>query len=372
MVAIVLFLVGGISWAIWTVFHAELTSALRWIRVGEMHLASLFVEDSYRVNYRGSQNTLGQWKNYLPDARVEDITYDHIKVMTYLTMRPLRLFFVVLLGLMSLWCLLYGPGSSFKRRMGLSDLMKEQAKMFPVISPFVNFDPGKMKHRAPGDPVPATLPVFAEALTPEEWVAYHQIPYVNGKLDAGKAYQALGRQLGPRWRGPLEMPIHAQALYAAFALKHVRKRTDCDDLLNEMAKAWSPEKGFRPSSKLKNRIRKTIKDPKIGGKLSKHVNKHAYQTTALLKALQMARSEGGVLAPATFVWLRGHDRNLWYPLNNLGRQAFHAEAAGALTHFVHENIAGQRIPAPRFEDVVKNIEDWLSGPSSRPIPKLEK
>ena len=220
--------------------------------------------------------------------------------------------------------------------------------------------------------MPAVLPLFAEALSPEEWVAYNEIQVQNNQIDANQTYQALASQLGGRWRGPLKLPIHAQGLYAAFALRHARKRKDSEELLGEMALHWTPENGLQLPSKLKSRIRKIINDPKLGGALLKHADKHAYATTALLRCLSRAREEGGVLAPASFIWLRGEDRVLWYPMNNLGRRAYHAEAVGALVHYTNELIAGQKIPTPRFDEVIKGIEETITGPSSRPIPPLDR
>jgi len=250
-------------------------------------------------------------------------------------------------------------------------LMQEQAKSFPTIAPFLKFDPRKLPFRAPGQPVPSQLPMFSEALSPEEWISYHQVGYSGGRIDAGRAYQALALQLGKRWQGPAKLPLHMQGLYAAFALKHVRKRKQSDDLLNAMSLCWSADGGFRPSGKLASEIRKIVKDPKVGGAIQKYADQHAYETTAMLRCLQRAREEGGVLAPAQFVWLRGHDRTLWYPLNNLGRKSYHAEAAGALVHYTNEMIAGQRIPTPRFEEVIKGFEAYMKI-GARSIPELDK
>jgi len=370
MAALVIFVVGGLLWIIWHLYHEELTNMLRWIRVGELHLASLFVDDGYGFKYKNyGFQSLEVWREYLPQADVKGIDFKTIDTVSHVALIPLKLFFTGMFGLLALWALLFGPGNKYKRKMGLPALIEEQAKMFPVIAPFVKFNPGKLESRAPGDPVPSKLPMFSEALAPEEWVAHHGIKFESRKLDFVKTYEALAQQLGERWQGPLKLPIHAQALYATFALKHVRKRDECVDLLGELALAWSPEKGFRPSAKLRSRIRKIIKNPKLGGKLTDYTKKHAYQTTAMLKALSRARQEGGVIASAEFVWLRGYDRNLWYPLNNLGRKSYHAEAAGAMAHYVNELIAGQKIPSPRFEDVIKNIEETLVGDMGRPIPK---
>lgn len=374
MFFIVLFLILGISWVIWTTFHLQLTDALRWVRIVEMKIVSLFVGQDYGVSYSGlrGKQELDVWQEWLPKVDVREITTSHIRVSTELTMPILKYVFAAILFIMGFWVIFKGPETIYRRKMGLQQLITEQAKMFPIIAPFVKFNPAKMRFRAPGDPVPVRLPLFSEALAPEEWVAFNQISYVNRKLDVNKSYQALARQLGQRWKGPFGLPIHGQAIYAVFALKHVRKKTEAEAMLDELAESWSPKGGLRIKPKLRSTIRKVIKDPKIGGKLTPFVNKHAYNTTALLRALMRARQEGGVLAPATFVWLRGHDRDMWYPMNNLGRKAYHAEASGALAHFTNELIAGQRIPAPKFDDVIKNIEVALVGPGARKIPSLDK
>jgi intracellular multiplication protein IcmP len=250
--------------------------------------------------------------------------------------------------------------------------MKEQARSFPAIMPILKFNPIEQPYRVLGQPVPSVLPLFAEALSPEEWIAFHEISLHGEHIDVNQAYQALMLQLGPRWKGPLKLPLHAQGLYAAFALRHARKRRESEALLDQMSIAWSPKGGLNLPAKVRSQITKIIRDPKLGGAIQKYADQHAYATTALLRCLSRAREEGGVLAPASFLWLRGEDRTLWYPLNNLGRKSFHAEAVGALVHYTNELIAAQKIPTPRFEEVIKGIETTIHGPLSRPIPPLDK
>src|SRR5690606_29609577 len=141
---------------------------------------------------------------------------------TFITQNALNYLFIGLMALMALIVFFRGPGTFYRRRMGLEGLMQEQAKSFPTISPFLKFDPRKLPFRAPGQPVPAPLPMFSEALTPEEWLAYNEVRMSGGKIDVGRAYQALTKQLGKRWQGARKLPIHMQGIYAACALKHVR------------------------------------------------------------------------------------------------------------------------------------------------------
>lgn len=373
MTFLVVFIVGGLAWVIWFFFSEELTNFLRWVRIAEMRVAELIYGSDQIVRVPGTpgEYTLKAWRVSFQDADIETMKIS-IKPSTYITQNALKWVFVGLMGVMATIVFWKGPGTYYRRRMGLEGLMREQAKSFPTIAPFLKFDPRKLPFRAPGSPVPAQLPMFSEALTPEEWLAYNEVPMNAGKIDVGLAYQSLTKQLGRRWQGARKLPIHMQGLFAACALKHIRKRNQSDELLNAMARSWSPEKGFAPDSKLVSEIRKVIKDPKIGGALEKFANQHAYETTALLRCLQRAREEGGVLAPAQFVWLRGHDRTLWYPLNNLGRKSYHAEASGAMVHYTNELIAGQRIPTPRFDEVISGFETYMKSGAQRAIPELDK
>lgn len=369
MFGLAAFIIGGLCWLIWHFFSVELTSLVRWIRVGELHLVQLIHGDDLAVN--GQKASV--WRKWLPRAAAQDITPQHIRISTEVAVWPLTKIFFALIMLMIVVVMFKGPGTHYHRRMNLEMLMREQAKSFPTIAPFLKFDPRKQPHRAPGAPVPKKLPLFAEALSPEEWLAYNQVKVGGGsRVDPTDAYNALALQLGKRWQGPLKLPVHLQGLYAAFALKYVRKRKQCDELLNALALSWSDKGGFKPSGSLVSQIRKIIKDPKVGGELKKYADQHAYETTALLRCLARAREEGGVLAPAQFVWLRGVDRNAWYPLNNLGRKSYHAEAAGAMVHYTNELIAGQRIPTPRFEEVVRGIETYLKSGMARAVPALQK
>lgn len=374
MTTIVLGLLFAICWFIWHFFQNQLKEVFRYVRMGEMWLAAEIAGEDFKMTVPKvpQEQTLEAWRNYMPRASVQNLDYPSMRAVTYVALTPLKHVFAGVMGFLALFMIFYGPGSKYKRRMNLDRLMEEQVKSFPTIAPVLKFNPLKANARVIGNPVPVKLPLFAEALSPEEWVAFHQIKVQGGRIqDLQRAWDALAKQLGGRWQGPLKLPLHAQGIYAACALRHVRKRKESEELLNQLALSWTAEKGFRPGAGLLLKIRKIVKDPKIGGALQKYADQHAFETTALLRCLQRARQEGGVLASASFLWLRGQDRTLWYPLNNLGRKAYHPEAAGALVHFTNELIANQKIPSPRFEEVIRGLENYLKSSWARPIPPLE-
>jgi intracellular multiplication protein IcmP len=249
-------------------------------------------------------------------------------------------------------------------------LIKDLSSVFPVISPIIDFNPLKDNSRMPGRPVPSKLPPMAEALSPEEWVAYHGIPVHQGQMDTHYVRKAFAKQLKDRWQGIQNQPNHIKALFAAFALKNAKRREGSDQLLGEIAQCWSLDKGLDLSHGVRRKIKSILKDPNLGGAMAKVADNHGFTTTAMMKCLQNARQQGGVLAPATFVWLRAEDRTLWYPLNNLGRRSYHSEAAGAMAHFRSEKIAGRPIPTPKVKSAVEGLQNYLNS-TAIPIPERD-
>ncbi|MBI1326359.1 MAG: type IV secretion system protein [Alphaproteobacteria bacterium] len=352
-------------------YEYDIKSVIRWVRYAEMWAVSHFIDEDYLVPFKDQMLNFEKWRLVTPSLNKLQLTDNVMNQMSMTALYPVRYLFAAILFCMSVWCTFRGPKVLFRKSMDLKMLMREQAKMFPVIRPFVKFDPSKQPARAPGSPVPAELPLFAEALGPEEWIAFNNIPMPDGKLDRDVAAAALAKQLGASWRGPEKLKPHMQVLLAAFCLKAARKRGESDDMLGEIAAGWDYQKGLRIPGKTLRAARKVLKNKDIAGKTLAKCNQHAFETTALIRALLTAREEGGVLAPAQFVWLRGYDRSLWYPLNNLGRQAFHPEAMGAMAHYKAEKMTQRPIIRPRMDDATKTLEEYFTSDLARPIPPLD-
>jgi intracellular multiplication protein IcmP len=362
-----------LMWLVWYFKQAEIRDLIRWIRYGQMWLISWFVDDDYTVVFNGEQVN---WQQGFEQTAAWDknaMRIQHMSYMTSLAMQPLKWIFVVISALAAFWALTKGPGTDFRQSLNITSLIGRQAYNFPVIAPFVKFNPSDVPPRPPGAPVPADLPAFAEALGPEEWVAYNQIPIPDGKISGQAVHKALTKQLCGRWRGIKALKPYHQVLLAAFCLKASRKREAADTMLGRLALCWSHDKGLQlgKDKTLLKEARKILSNKKLAQITLSNANKHAFVTTAMLRALQTARDEGGVLAPAQFVWLRAYDRTLWYPLNNLGRRANHTEAIGAMAHYRAEKLTDRPIPVPKVEDATKTIIEYFDSTKKRPIPKLD-
>jgi len=371
MILLVIFAV--IAYLMWTYLDTEIRNAIRWLRYGQMWLISHFVDPGFTVSYNGEP--VSWWQGFKTAAQwnAEELTYDHLSYFNSLAMQPLKYFYVGLLGLGALWCMFFGTDRHYRQKLGLEGLIRRQASNFPVIAPFVKFNPANQPPRPPGSPVPAEMPPFAEALGPEEWIAYNNIPIPDGNLDQKAAFKAFKKQLGPRWKGAKALAPHKQILLAAFCLKAARKRSQSDEMMGRLAQCWTVEKGLKLSRdrSLLREARKVLADKSLSDVTLQRANRHAYETTALMGALATAREEGGVLAPAQFVWLRAYDRTLWYPLNNLGRESNHAEALGAMAHYRSEKRTQRPIPVPKMEEAVESIITYMKSKFARPIPQLD-
>ena len=372
--ALALFVLGVLVWLFWYYYDAHVREMVRWIRYSEMWVLSWVLGSDFTVTTAtGKVINFHEAVEHVPKYTKDELKFKHLAFFGNLTMQPLRWPMVILLGGGAVWCMFLGPYTQNRRRMSLEHLIEKQSGVFPVISPFINFNPSTQPPRPPGAPVPAELPLFAEALGPEEWLAYENIKIPDGKIDEESAAQSFRNQLGKPWRGPKGLDDYKQVLLATFCLKAARKRDQSDDMLGRLAQCWSFKRGLdlNKDKKLLKEALSVLRNKDLAGKTLAQCNRHAFEATALIRALQYAREEGGVLAPAAFVWLRAHDRTLWYPLNNTGRQSFHMEALGAMSHFKAEKITQRPIPMPKVENAVSTIKEYMSSAVARPIPQLD-
>lgn len=373
-------------WAFWSYAKQPLVEGIRWIKWAEISVFQLI--DPSLAKERRLLETLNNDQNEVRRLSAElekekrKFTVDgwiHEKllapeVLWHASNRVgeyLRWPVILYLFGSGIFYMYFSFRNRFKNHYDLEGLIKVQVQTWPVITPIVDFNPITDNARKPGEPVPVDLPTFSEAMSPEEWVAYNRIPIVNKVPDKDALRRAYQAQLGPRWTGVGCLTVAQRCLFAAFALKGAQKRKESDKLMGEIARCWNHKTDFSPTPEVLAEVDKVIKDPKIGGEAAKIAEKFAWRTTALLGVLKFARERGGVLAPASFLWLRGHDRALWYPLNNLGRRSFHAEAAGAMGHYMAEKNAGRPLPIPRFETAILTITQYW-GINNPVVPPLEE
>ena len=377
----------ALCFLIWFFAEFQIKNIIRWIRYGEIWVIdkvyqlykSAYIQimgeapPLFTFDWNGQKVPFEESVAIVPQIPMENLDDATISMISAMAMDPLKLPFVIVFACLAFWAIFKGPRTHYRRKMGLDGLIKAQSKIFNVIQPFVDFDPSDMPVRPPGSPVPAELPPFSEALGPEEWLAYNEIPVPDGVLNKEATLEAFAKQLGKRWGGPMRLAPYKQIILASCCLKAARKRNEADDMLGRLAMCWSFKESLRldKDKTLLKQARKILKNRDVSGSTLSKCNQHAWENTALIRGLLNARDEGGVLAPAQFVWLRAYDRQLWYPLNNLGRQAMHMEALGAHAHYKIEKITQRPIPKPKVDDAYEAIKEYMESDRARPIPALD-
>ncbi|NDE90333.1 MAG: hypothetical protein EB059_04235 [Alphaproteobacteria bacterium] len=375
-----------LCWGLWSYAKQPMVEAIRWVKWTEVSIFQLvdprLAQDRMLLETLKNDQALIKQMNEEMEAKKKKYTVEGWIAAKLLAPEVLwdisnrvgvytRV--LIIMGLMggAIFYMFFSFRTKYRTAYSLEGLIEVQSRQWPVIKPIVNFSPTDANARNPGEAVPVHLPLFAEALSPEEWVAHQRIPIINKIPDKEALRRSYLAQLGPRWTGINCLTPAQRCLFAAFSLKGAQKRRDSDDLLGRIAMHWDHKTDFVPSVELMDEVNKLLSNPKVGGDGLKIADRFAYRTTALLGVLKWARERGGVLAPATFLWMRGHDRALWYPLNNLGRRAYHAEAAGAMAHYMAEKNAMTPLPIPRLETAILTmIQYW--GKNNPVVPPLDE
>ena len=346
---LIIAMIAGGCWLFWHIFHEQVIYLLRWVRYGEMWVLNRIVDNP----------EMRQYQDYF-FARTSTVTWPHIAGASLIVGHYISYPVAGILALCALWVMFRAPKSAFKHAYGLDRLIAAQAKVWPVITPFINFNPAAANSRDPTGPLPDKLPIFAEALSPDEWMRLYKITRMLEGIDREAASTAFAAQLGPRWKNARSLPLPVRALFAVCALKIARKRRRRIICWAAWRRQSMPRAACL-SSPIWHSAGRSISSCAIrrwAGRRKKWPARHAFATPAMLHVLNHARDRGGVLAPAQFVWLRGINRALWYPLNNLGRQAFHAEAAGAMAHYEAELAANRPLLTPKVQAAVDALQKY--------------
>lgn len=185
--------------------------------------------------------------------------------------------------------------------------------------------------------------------------------------------ESLDRQLGKPWGGFSALAPSARALAAAFALFRAYDVRGGQELLDRLAECSVGDRAarsgmddaIRADRRMSKDLDRILESP-AGNELLAIADRHAWETTAMIGMLQAARKNRGVVASASFLWLKREHRSLWYALNNSGNAAIMAEAAGAFAHFRAERQIGRPLRLPATHQAARALlEDYLDAAPER-------
>lgn len=336
------------GWMLWYHQHTEVVRIVASLQLAKMALIARFT-DAYADLAR-----------LVAGARYETVTFAELVALCDRVGQFFRIPAAVLIGALGLICLVWAPPTRYRRQLDLDGLMREHTRFHRAAA--ANLGRGlKLAAVRDGEPRPADPPLYVH-----EWVSRYAVDR-QGQYDAEAAREALVRQLGPAWRGAQRARPPARIMFAAFALHLADRREEALGLLGDLAEALARDTGHGPAgpeaalpapSEVLQAADAFLRQPDLRKPAEFVVQRHGFETTALMALLNAARLQSGVLPPAQFNGLKLVDRGLWYALHSLGfpghgpGQNTHpnprVEAIGVRAHWEAERLAGCALFQPQI------------------------
>jgi intracellular multiplication protein IcmP len=331
---------------IWYVFHTQIVGFIFKLKYLEASFVSLFVSKAIPLT-----------------EALHDLNPTGVKIQTLISVvsqvgQYIRYPSAVILVILAVVLFYTHPTLRFKRTHSMKTLYEQEKFNWPQVMPVSTIDLVK----EPIDKGP-----WAMSLTPLQFAKKHRLiieerekatsiggqrEKVNIALARAEAHQVFAMQLGPYWNGIEKLSMHTKALFAVFVARANHDQDTAKKILDQLA--LSSVNGQLDFSGVEDVIRK-YKDSAF---IKKITECHAYVMTVMSSMLEAARQDG-VLASADFLWVKIVDRQLWYILNNIGRQTAFVETAGIFAHWLAEKKLGRRISVPMVEEAVKAMEAAL-------------
>ncbi|MCE0780523.1 secretion/conjugation apparatus DotM-related subunit [Pseudomonas sp. NMI542_15] len=384
---IVVLYLGG--WGAWYFAHEKISAAYTYIRYVELWLPSVLGDFADIPGI----SSINEWVGRMcaPDGIVgacqrdfSNVAWGEITSSSLFMNGFLLVLMVVLSVRMFLRINKTHPKLRFTRTHNIKSYVQENKAQYPHLRMFAELDLIAQ---------PLDHPVFGMSQTSRQFAYEHLL--ISGwqaqsdrswapTLDREKATEVMRRQLGQHWTRVGSLSA-AETLLVAIALPRVvATDTSLDDEAFKAAMAdsdymvaWCWDQFKAPSAKggkgagaadpyawLKPEvplevpraiIQKYIKHPNASAIL----HAHAFVRTIIFAMFFQARRLG-VLPPAEMRWLRFFDRDMWYALQTIGRQAGFPEAPGILSHFLYECKAGASLAEPQLDKAVNGLEQAMS------------
>lgn len=372
-------------WAAWYFAHTEISMAYTYIRYVQLWLLNALgsVVDLPGVT------TVRNWVQEMcqPDGLVslchrdfstvkwKDISNSSIAMNVFCL-----ILMVVMCVRMFLRTNATHPKLNFTKTHNIKSFVKENKRLYPHLRLFSEIDLISQ---------PLDHPVFGMSLTSRQFAYRHRL--ISGwkeetdgswtpTLDREKALQVFRVQLGRHWTKSTELST-SETLLVAIAMPRVAATDpsldeakfkdamkDSEDLLKWCWDQFKPpapakKKGEAEASPLawlqpkidleypRSIILKHIGHPAV----QVLIEQHAYNRTIIFALFMQARRLG-VLQPAEMRWMRFFDRELWYVLETIGRQAGFAEAAAVLSHYLYESKSGAALAEPQLDKAINGLE----------------
>ncbi len=318
-------------------FRTEIIHGIFFIKHYELKLLGLF-SDQYQP--------LLTWAK---QASLRQITLSDIEYLTLDVGNGLKYAFASITGLLALLIIFLHPEKQFTGSESTKSLADKMRTDFPVLNVVQGLDLIKQPlHEGP----------WAMAQTPIEFgQSQHILFRDNGKIvvDRTRAKAVFSQQLGRPWPGVDKLLPYERGLFAVLATYIAYQRDTAEDVLEKISRRLT-------SGDVNNKkIDISLTEPLLAQyghreKVVEITQQHHYVSTIFVSLLNQARTTG-IVANASYLWLKPIDRTLWYVLNNVGRKAVFIEAAAIHSHWLAESHLQTAITEPMVDEVIYGLEE---------------
>lgn len=367
-------------WALWHFHHAAIAMGYTYVRYFELSLFSFLggltnLPGLAEINAWTQKTCAPSQSNFLVCTRdFEEMSWGEITKSSIW----INLFFFSVLTYKCIRWFMYvnkhHPLIRFQTTHNIKSFVKMNEPLYPHLHLFSSID---MISK------PLDHPVFGMSLTSRQFAFRHGL--ISGwrtepdgsltpTLDREKAISVFRVQLGKHWTKSTELSP-AETLLAAIAIPRVAAtdtklnddqfKSAMDDSNEIIRYCWDQfrapqDKGQEEYGWLVPEI--DLARPReiilkyIGTEVVAEIlERHAFNRTILCAFFLEARRLG-VLQPAEMRWLRFYDREMWYVLQNIGRQAVLAEGGAVIAHYLYEAKSRSAIPEPQLDKAVNGLE----------------
>lgn len=395
-------------WIAWMVYHAEMSMAYTYLRRAELGWLDLIGS----LGIPGASSVSSWFEKGCAASGLFERCERDFSTMKWKEITKLSFYVNVMLLPIVLW-------SAFRifANIQLKHPNLLFAKVFSVDT-FVRAKKPLYRHLRMFDSLdligaPLDHPVLGMSQTSRQYVFHHRLLVDTGEkgdgwikesdgsytpvLDRAKTEAVFKQSLGEIWRGwdkltPSETMLLAIAIPRVAATNGALTDAEFKACLKESAEMidWCWDQFKPPQAQSKNKknaadvesdplqwLRPTV-DLKVPLKtIGRYIEsapmlailtKHAYVRTVLFAAFTSARSLG-VLPPAEMRWLRFFDRDLWYVLQNFGRQGAFAEGGAVHVHYLYEIKSGSALVEPQLDKAITALEEALTAFKYKPADR---
>lgn len=192
-------------------------------------------------------------------------------------------------------------------------------------------------------------PRWDPQMTDVDFCLANGITNIDDESTEEKLTRALTKQIGKRIDSIEKFPTHARAILALCWLNKTRKRGQGEALAGDFAEICLPHDTLDHYRQVSEPKMRALADKILDKAATEFFNEtlsrfYGWRTAMVAMYSETGPNEkwgggkSGVLASATFLWVKGIDRTLWYALNNVGMRRYHVEGIGPIAQFEWERF----------------------------------